>query len=250
MLACEDLEVGVGAERDRHFDELHRVGEADLGVALRDRAALPLVRIEQVGPGAAVLDRGELPRKIVRVLHAGVESEPAGRGEPVRGVADEEEAPVAKAVGDLRGHRPGRDRDDVERRRPGRRAPRARAVRNARSCTTPRPRCRGRRGACRPIRGRCRARRTCRPPPDRRSRTTRRDDRRRGREGWRRSAPSRSSGCGAGLRARCRACAVPGSTRRRTRAPIDSSRRACRPAPPIVEITPASSEVADSQQCS
>ena len=56
--------------------------------------ALPLVGIEQVDLGAAVLDRGELPRKIVRVLHAGVEPEPAGRGEPVRGVADEKEAPV------------------------------------------------------------------------------------------------------------------------------------------------------------
>ena len=130
------LGIGVGAERERHLDELQGVGEADLGVALRHGPAFALVRVEQIGLGAGPLDRGELPREIVRVLHAGIESEPAGRREPVRGVADEEDAAVAKAGRDLRGHRPRRDRDDVRATLGVRRARHARVARIARVYTT------------------------------------------------------------------------------------------------------------------
>ena len=76
-----------------------------------------LVGVEQRVGRPARLDGGELPGEVVRVLHARVEAEAAGGREAMRGVADQEDAPLAVALGDLRGHRPGADRADGERMR-------------------------------------------------------------------------------------------------------------------------------------
>ena len=110
-------DVGVGAERDGDLGELERVAEADVGVALRDGSAFGLVGVEQTIVGVIVCDRGQLPREVVCVLDPGVEAEAAGRGEAVGGVADQEDRSVAKPRRDLRGHRPGRHGDDLERQR-------------------------------------------------------------------------------------------------------------------------------------
>ena len=77
---------------------LVEIGDAVLEVDARHRPALRLVGVEEVRAGLVAEHRGELPGEIVRVLHAGIEAEPAGRREAVRGIAGEEEAalPVAR----------------------------------------------------------------------------------------------------------------------------------------------------------
>ena len=66
------FDIGVGAERDRDFDELHGVREARVRVPLRNGSTLAFVGIEQRGVGLPMLDGGQLPREVVGILHAGV----------------------------------------------------------------------------------------------------------------------------------------------------------------------------------
>ncbi|MDT4884824.1 hypothetical protein FQZ97_1210000 [compost metagenome] len=58
--------------------------------------------------------RGNLPCDVVCVLHASVQSEPAGGREAVRGVSDEEEWSGLEALGHLRAHIPSIDHDQID----------------------------------------------------------------------------------------------------------------------------------------
>ena len=65
--------------------EAHAVAEAEIGVGLRDRPALDVVAVEQPRVGPAAQHEGQLPGEVVRVLHAGVQAEAAGRRKAVGG---------------------------------------------------------------------------------------------------------------------------------------------------------------------
>src|SRR5262249_43588534 len=78
-------------ERERAVGRRHETA--------READALRLVRIEQAISRFAVDDRGELPREVHRVADAGVHSLAAHGTVNVRGVAEEEASPDAKAVG-------------------------------------------------------------------------------------------------------------------------------------------------------
>ena len=92
-----------------------RVLQTLIGVELADRSALGLVGLEQRRLGPALKHAGDLPRQVVRVLHARVHAEAAGRRKAVRGVTEQEDAPDPIALGHLRAHDPRIDRADVDR---------------------------------------------------------------------------------------------------------------------------------------
>ena len=68
-----------------------------------DLAALDLVRARACGPPQPCKRRGELPRQIDRVADAGIHAEPAGRDDEMHGIAGEEHAAFAVAVGEQAG---------------------------------------------------------------------------------------------------------------------------------------------------
>ena len=76
-------------------------------MAHAERLPLVVVGVEQRGIRLAVQHRRELPREVLHVLHAGIEAEAARRRHLVRGVAGEEDAPVAVLVGHTGRRRPG-----------------------------------------------------------------------------------------------------------------------------------------------
>ncbi|HEY6577078.1 MAG TPA: hypothetical protein VI029_19610 [Mycobacterium sp.] len=85
-----------------------------LGVGDADRSAFGLVGVEQVSPTTPRDFPRQFPGQVVGIVHAGVESETAGRREAVRGVADQECASFAVSIGDLRRHRPALHQVDVD----------------------------------------------------------------------------------------------------------------------------------------
>ena len=80
-------------------DRAARVGGA-CGVVLGDRPALRLVGVEQRVAGPAAQHPGQLPAEVVGVADRGVHPGRAARREAVRGVADQERAALAEAVGE------------------------------------------------------------------------------------------------------------------------------------------------------
>ena len=83
----------------RAADRAARVGRAR-GVVLGDRPPLRLVGVEQRVAGPAAQHPGELPAEVVAVADRGVHPGRAARREAVRGVADQERAALAEAVGE------------------------------------------------------------------------------------------------------------------------------------------------------
>ena len=114
---------GVAGEAERHgdLDHLHRVVERLVAVELGHRPALCLVGVQRVRGQPVVAHRGQLPDQVVHVGHTRVQAEAAGGREAVGGVADQEDPPVAVALGDLRAHVPRGDGQHLERHRPGHR---------------------------------------------------------------------------------------------------------------------------------
>jgi hypothetical protein len=99
--------IGVGAERHREMDDLQRIGERLVGVVACDWQAFGLIGLEQSHGRLASAHRSDAPHESMDVLDAGVEAEPAGRGEPVGRVAGQEDAPPTHRLGGLGAHPPG-----------------------------------------------------------------------------------------------------------------------------------------------
>src|SRR5258708_21022108 len=87
----------------------HGVGQGGPGDGLGERLALGVVAIEKRLVRRAAEWRGDLPRQIVNVLEAGVETEAAGRRHLMGGVSGQENRAVAEAVGNNGGSLPGTD---------------------------------------------------------------------------------------------------------------------------------------------
>ena len=116
---------GLGAVvRAAKRDLRHRVAQH----AGSDRVALGVIRIEEAFRRCPLDHLSELPSQVHRILHADVEALSTHRGMHVRGVAGQQDAPVAvsgglpRHVGEPRD--PGRDCGSRSRSRKRRRAPR------------------------------------------------------------------------------------------------------------------------------
>ena len=96
--------------------EANQVAVGKIGVGLRHRAALDIVGLEQLVGGDPAQHVSELPGEVVRILHAGVQAEAAGRRKTMRGIADHEHTVLAKHRRDLLAHAPDRtvEQRDVE----------------------------------------------------------------------------------------------------------------------------------------
>jgi hypothetical protein len=103
-----DVIVVAGADRLLHAQEPRAVADAEVGIGLRHRPALDIVAVEQPVRGPAPQHIDQLPGEVVRVLHAGVQAEAAGRREAVGRIADQEDALLAERRGDLPTHAPDR----------------------------------------------------------------------------------------------------------------------------------------------
>jgi hypothetical protein len=67
---------------------------------VRDRLALCFVGIQNLGRAPTVEDTGELPGEVGRVRDSGTHAEAPERHPNVRGVAADEDAPIAKFARD------------------------------------------------------------------------------------------------------------------------------------------------------
>src|SRR6202034_4816683 len=79
-----------------------------------DLPPLAVIAVEHRGLERAAQDQRELPGEIVRIGDAGVHALAAGGQEPMRRVADQEDALVAVARRDFAGRTPGGTVDDFD----------------------------------------------------------------------------------------------------------------------------------------
>src|SRR6185312_8071869 len=82
--------------------------------ALANRDALALIAVEQRGRGPAADHRFELPTEIGGIADAGIHAEAAIRRMDMRGVAGEEHATQAEAIGDQGASAPWHARDNLK----------------------------------------------------------------------------------------------------------------------------------------
>ena len=86
------------------------------GVAITDRLALGLIRLEQLGASPPLRSCRKLPGQVGAVVDAGIHAEAAGRREQMRGIARDHDAPGLVAFSDQRlTGIPGLVADDVHR---------------------------------------------------------------------------------------------------------------------------------------
>ena len=77
----------AAARRRLHVAVAMPVAEREIRVAVRHRPPLDVVGVQQLVVGPAAQHVGQLPGQVVRVLHAAVQAEAAGRREPMCGIA-------------------------------------------------------------------------------------------------------------------------------------------------------------------
>src|SRR5215207_2052522 len=105
--------VGRDADEATDREVVEAVLQRALTVALVDRAALGLVRLEQRRRRVAGEDRPELPAQVLRVVDRARQPETTGRRVAMGGVSEQEYAPDLEALREDGLERPARDLVDL-----------------------------------------------------------------------------------------------------------------------------------------